>query len=118
MSRLVERRAEILAALRAARVNVATSGRFAAPAVILEPADPWTEPVRMPGRRSRWQLTAIAGSASSDAALEQLGELVDQCDTALRTLAGVGLPTWTRPIDRTIGDVAHASTIGTFEAAL
>jgi hypothetical protein len=117
-SRLGERRAELLEALRAGNVRVATSGRFAAPVVILEPADPWSEPARMPGRSSRWQLTAIAGTADSDAALLELAELVDGVDRALRTLDGVGLPTWGRPVDRTIGEIAHASTIGTFTASL
>lgn len=118
MSRLGDRRAEILAALASGGVRVATSGRFAAPGVILEPADPWSEPVRLPGRGSRWQLTAIAGTPDSDAALLQLAELVDLVDAALRKLDGVGLPAWSKPLDRMIGEISHASTIGTFTAAL
>jgi hypothetical protein len=116
-SRLASRRAELLEALRAGNVNVATSGRYAAPAVILEPADPWSEPARMPGRSSRWRLTAVAGTADSDAAFLELAELVDRVDRALRTVDGVGLPTWGRPTDGT-ESIPGASMLGTFTVSL
>jgi hypothetical protein len=118
MSRLGDRRAEILEALRAAGVSVATSGRFAAPGVLLEPADPWSEPARMPGRTSRWQLTALAGTPDSDAALLQLADMIDRVDRALRTIDGVGLPTWAKPRDQTIGEIAHGSSVGIFTVSL
>jgi hypothetical protein len=118
VSRLGDRQAEILAAIRAGSLRVATSGRFSAPGVILEPGDPWTEPARMPGRTARYQLTAVAGTPDSDAALGQLAEIIDAVDAALRKVDGVGLPTWSKPADRIVGEIAHAVSVGTFTVSL
>ena len=118
MSRLSDARAELVTALRAGGVRTATSGRFSAPVVILEPADPWTEPARLPGRNTRWQLIAIAGAGDSDAAIDELAELIDRVDAVLRRVDGCGLPSWGKPTDRPAGDVALPSTIGTFTLAL
>ncbi len=117
MSRLGDARAQILEALRAGGVRTGTTARYSAPAVILEPGDPWSTPARMPGRDSRWQLTAIAGSADSDAAYAELAELVDRVDAALRTIDGCGWPTWNKPRDAT-GDVQYPSAIGLFTMAV
>jgi len=117
-SRLGTARAQILEALAAAGIRAGTSGRFAAPAVILEPAEPWAVPLAMPRRDSRWQLTAIAGAGDSDAALEQLAELVDQIDAALRLVAGCGWPTWSKPRDQLVGDVTHPVCVGVLTFAL
>lgn len=118
MSRLGTARGRILAALEAGGVRAATTGRHSAPVVILEPAEPWTEPVRMPGRHARFQLIAIAGATDADAALEELATFVDSVDAALRTLDGCGLPTWARPTDRPFGDTTLPAMLGTFSIAL
>lgn len=104
MSALLDGRAALLAALEAAAIATATSsGSFAAPCVIVEPGDPWTVPVRLPGRLSRWRLTAVAGRADTEGSLELLADLVDQVDAALRVVDGLQLPSWSRPVDRPIG---------------
>jgi len=118
VSRIGDGRAAILAALTAAGVRSGTSGRFAAPVVILEPADPWAIPLAMPRRESRWTLTAVAGVGDADAVIEQLAELVDRVDTALRTVPGCSLPTWSKPRDQLVGDVAVPISVGTFVLAL
>ena len=112
MSRLGDRQAEILAAIRAGSLRVATSGRFSAPGVILEPADPWSEPARMPGRTARYQLTAVAGTPDSDAALGQLAEIIDAVDAALRKIVQEH---GGKSVD---GEIAHAVTVGTFTVSL
>jgi len=118
VSRIGDGRAAILAALAAAGVRAGTSGRYAAPVVILEPADPWSAPLAMPRRESRWTLTAIAGVADSDAAIAQLAELVDSVDAALRTVPGCSLPTWSKPRDQLVGDASAPISVGTFVLAL
>jgi len=116
VSALLDSRARITAALEAAEVATATSsGSFAAPCVIVEPGDPWSEPDRLPGRRSRWRLTAVAGRVDSESALVLLGDLVDAVDAALRLVPGLQLPTWTRPVDRTIAGVAYGMTTATVQ---
>ena len=54
----------------------------------------------MPGRDSRWQLTIVAGAGDSDAAFDELAEIVDRVDAAIRDarLAGCGYPTWSKPL--------------------
>jgi hypothetical protein len=111
-------RARILEAFASESVRAGTSGRFSAPCVILEAAEPWTVPARMPGRDSRWQLTAVAGSGDADTAIEEIALLIDGCDVALRRLPGCGLPTWSRPADRLVGDVTLPTCVGSFTYVL
>jgi hypothetical protein len=118
MSALLDARAVILAALEAAAVASSTNaGSFAAPCVLVEPGDPWTEPQRLPGRLTRWRLTAVAGRADAEGALELLGGLVDQVDAALRVVPGLQLPAWSRPLDRPIGgdSVRYGTTSATVQ---
>lgn len=115
MSRALDDRARILAALEAADIRTATTGQLSAPGVLVEPGDPWSEPRRLPGRASRWQLTALAGRASSEGAYAELGELVDKLDAALRTIPGCELPSWSKPADYTVGGVPYAGTIATIQ---
>lgn len=120
MTRLADARAAILDALADGGIRAGTSGRFSAPVVILEPAEPWAEPARLhrAGRDSHWQLIAIAGSGDADAAFAELAQLVDDVDTALYALDGCGLPTWGKPADRLVGDVTLPSAVGSFTYAL
>jgi hypothetical protein len=118
MSRLGAARARILESLVIGGVRAGTSGRFSAPAVILEAAEPWSVPARMPGRDSRWQLTAVAGSGDADTALEEIADLIDRCDVALRRLDGCGLPTWSKPRDSVVGDITLPTCVGSFTYAL
>jgi len=118
VSTIGDGRAAILAALGAAGVRAGTSGRYAAPVVILEPADPWSTPLAMPRRVAQWQLTAVAGAGDSDAALEQIAELVDAVDAALRAVPGCGLPTWAKPRDQIVGDVPVPVCVGVFTQVL
>ena len=118
MSRLLSSRAAILAALEAGGVNPSTTGKFSAPAVLVEAGDPWAAVSSLGRRRvGRWRLYAIAGRADSDGVIELLAELVDQVDRALLRLPGVQLPTWGRPINATVGGVAYAATEATIEYA-
>jgi len=118
VSTIGDGRAAILAVFAAAGVRAGTSGRYAAPAVILEPADPWSTPLAMPRRVAHWQLTAVAGAGDSDAALGQLAELVDAVDAALRAVPGCGLPTWAKPRDQIVGDVPVPVCVGVFTQVL
>jgi hypothetical protein len=115
VSRLIEARGRLISALETNGVRTAKGGQLAAPCVLIEPGDPWTEPHRMPGRNTRWRLTAIGGKADADASYVALGDLIDGCDIALRTLDGVQLPTWTRPLDYALGGVAYAATVSTIQ---
>lgn len=116
MSRALDDRARIVTALEAAGVRTATTGKLAAPCVQIEPGDPWSEPRRLPGRVTRWQLLALAGGGpDSEGALAQLGELVDQVDTALRTVAGCELPAWSKPTDYPLGGVPYAGALATVQ---
>jgi hypothetical protein len=108
-------RDRIVGALELAGIRTATTGKLSAPAVHVEAGDPWTEPRRLPGRVSRWRLTALAGRPDSEGSLAQLGELVDLVDTALRTVPGCELPTWAKPTDYTIDGVPYAGTVSTVQ---
>jgi sugar phosphate isomerase/epimerase len=114
-SRALGDRARILEALDAAGVRTATSGKMTAPVVVVEPGDPWTEPRRLPGRVTRWRLTAYAGKADTEGSLAELGELVDRIDAALRKVQGCELPTWAKPADYTLDGAARAGSVGTIE---
>jgi hypothetical protein len=119
-SRVLAARELILAALDAGGISSATTGRFAAPCVHVEPGDPWSEPAALKGgasgrRLTRWRLTAIAGRADSDAAFVTLGELVDAVDDALVRLSGAQLPVWGKPTDYLLDGVAYASAIATVQ---
>lgn len=117
-STLAESRERIRAVLEAGGVRVATTGKLAAPCVLLEAGDPWAEPNRLAGggRVYRWQLTALGGRADSDAALLELAELVDEIDAALLAPAAsrsLSLPTWARPTDLALGGIPYATSIAT-----
>ena len=112
MSTIRASRDRITGSLTAGGVRVATGGKFAAPCVLVEPGDPWTEPARMPGRLVRWKLTAVGGRADTEAAIEVLGELVDDVDAALRAGSrSISLPSWAMPVDLTLGGVAYAASV-------
>jgi hypothetical protein len=117
MSRALDDRSRIIAALTAGGIRTATGGKLSAPVVLVEPGDPWSEPRRLPGRVTRWQLMALAGRADSEGSLEKLGELVDAVDLALRAAPGCELPTWGRPTDYTITGVPYAGSIATIQVA-
>lgn len=115
MSRTLEARARLLSAFETSGVRTATTGRIAPPCVLIEPGDPWSEPQRMPGRNTRWRLTAIGGKADSEAAYAVLGDLIDGVDIALRAVDGAQLPTWTRPLDYALDGVPYAATVATIQ---
>jgi hypothetical protein len=114
---LLESRAAIIAALEARGIRTATAGKLAAPCVLVEPGDPWSEPQRVPGRVGRWRLSAIAGRTDTEAALAALATLVDEVDAALRPLPGVQLPTWGRPFDYDVSGIKYAATVATIQYA-
>lgn len=118
MSELSAARDRILGALEAGGVRVASTGKLAPPVVLVEPGDPWSTPRRAPGRTSRWRLTAIAGAADKLAAYDELGELVDLVDAALRKLDGAELPTWARPVNQSAaGERAAFAAVATIQYA-
>ena len=117
MTQLLAARQLILEALEAAGISSATTQRFSAPCVHVEPGDPWTEPARLPGRTSRWRLTALAGRTDSEGAYLALAELIDQTDTALRSIPGCQLPSWSKPADYVIGEQTHAGSVATVTLA-
>jgi len=110
-------RAALLAAFDAAELRTATTGKLSAPCVHIEPGDPWSVPARLPGRVSRWRLTAIAGKADSEGAYATLGDLIDGIDSALRTVPGCELPAWAKPSDYAIDGVPYAATVATIQLA-
>jgi len=113
MSRLSDARERLADALEGSGLRTATGGRFAAPAVLIEPAEPWIERTRASrALESRWKLSAIALAGDSGAAYDELAELVDKIDAALLSLRGVSLPTWGAPHDVTLGNVAHPASVG------
>ena len=116
-SRLLASRAGILAALEAAGIRTGTTGKWSAPAVLVEPGDPWAAvDLSLGARRTgRWRLTIVAGRADSAGALEALAELVDRVDVALLTVPGVQLPTWARPFDTSLDGAAYAATAATVQ---
>jgi hypothetical protein len=113
MSRLSETRDRLTDALDGSGIRTAIGGRFAAPAVLIEPAEPWIDRA-MPSDRllARWKLTAIAASTDTGAAYDELAQLIDAVDLALLSLRGVSLPPWGAPHDLTLGNVAHPSSVG------
>lgn len=116
MSQLLEARARLQSALETAGVRTATTGRLSAPCVLIEPGDPWTEPVGLPRRLSRWRLTALGGKADSEGSFAALADLIDGCDIGLRTIDGVSLPTWQRPADYGMPDgLTYAGSIATVQ---
>lgn len=116
MNRLLGTRAGIIAALEAAGIAWSTTGKFSAPAVLVEPGDPWTEPATLRGRRiARWRLTAVAGKADTEGAIETLADLVDAVDHALLHTLGIQLPTWSMPRDVSLGNVPYAASIATIQ---
>jgi hypothetical protein len=113
---LTDTRNRLATALAAAGLRTATGGRFAAPVVLLEPAEPWIDRDTVSHRvLVRWQLSAIARAGDSGAAYDELAALIDSVDVALLTLAGVSLPTWGAPHDVTLGNVAHPTSTGIVE---
>jgi hypothetical protein len=117
VSRLAGSRQLIVDALEAANLNPATTQQWAAPAVIVEPGDPWAAVDLSLGRRrtGRWLLTIVTGSTDTAGAFEELAELVDRTDAALLTVPGVELPTWARPSDRSLDGALHASSSATIQ---
>jgi hypothetical protein len=118
VSSLLASRTRILEALDAGGIRLATTGRLAAPCVLIEPGDPWAAWERMPGRVYRWRLTAIGGRADSEGSLLELAELVDKIDAALLGGAmtrSTQLPSWAMPSDVSLGGVAYAATIATIQ---
>jgi hypothetical protein len=116
-NRLTASRGELLAALEAAGIAHSTTGKFAAPCVLVEPGDPWAAVDLSLGARrvGRWRLTLVAGRADSAGSLERLADLVDATDAALLTVPGVQLPTWARPFDTTLDGAAYAATAATVQ---
>jgi len=123
MTRLGDERAAILAALVNAGIRTATTGKLAPPCVLVEPGDPWSEPRRLGsssgvGRLSRWRLTAIALAADKDGAYDELADLVDRVDVAVRTLQGAELPSWARPMNQSPAEArASFATVATIQFA-
>ena len=118
MSRLLSSRAVIVNALEAADVNVATTGKWSAPVVLVEAGDPWAAVDLSLGRKrvGRWRLTAVAGRADTAGIVEKLAELVDEVDRALLTVPGVQLPTWNRPFGGVLDGTTYAATTATIQA--
>jgi hypothetical protein len=117
VSQLLESRARILSALETNGIRTATTGKLAAPCVIVEPGDPWSQPVRMPGRIARWRLTAVGGRSDSEGTLALIGELIDGTDAALRKLDGCEPPTWARPFDLVLDGVPYGASVTTIQIA-
>jgi hypothetical protein len=114
VSRLTATRERLVDALEGSGIRTAVGGRFAAPAILVEPAEPWIDRDTPSTRlQARWKLTAIAGRSDTAAAYDQLALLIDQVDTALLSLRGVSLPTWGAPHDLTLGNVAHPASVAT-----
>lgn len=111
-------RTAIIGALEAGGIRAATTGKFTAPCVIVEPGDPWAAVDLSMGRRrtARWKLTAVAGRADSEGAIEALATLVDRVDLALLAIPGVQLPTWAKPFDAALQSVAYAASETTIQA--
>jgi hypothetical protein len=117
VSRLLDTRATVIAALEAAGIAYSTTGKFSAPAVLVEPGEPWAEPASLKGRRlARWRLTAVAGRADTEGSIERLADLVDSVDAALLAALGVQLPTWSMPRDVALGNVPYAASIATIQS--
>jgi hypothetical protein len=117
VSRLLASRAAILAALEAAGINSATTAKWSAPVVLVEPGDPWAAVDLSLGRRrtGRWRVTVVAGKADTEGAIEQLANLVDTVDAALLTVPGLELPTWARPFDVELSGAKYAASGATIQ---
>jgi hypothetical protein len=117
VSRLLSSRDSLTAALEAAGVHAATTGKWSAPVVLVEAGDPWAAVDLSLGRRrtGRWRITAVAGRADSDGIVERLADLVDQVDEALLRVPGVQLPTWSQPFAGSLGGVSYACTSSTIQ---
>jgi hypothetical protein len=114
--RLIAARERIADALVGSGLRVAYGGRFAAPCVLLEPAEPWIERATASRNlRTRWRVTAIAGRTDTEAAYDELAAMIDATDAALLSLRGASLPSWGAPHDVTLGNVAHPAAVGTIE---
>lgn len=122
-SSLAIARARIIATFTDAGIRAPTGGKFTAPCVLVEPGDPWAEPLKLGGgsarRTSHWRLVAIAGKVDSDRAYIALADLVDQVDIALRAARDddgapiyPSLPTWQRPTDMELGGVPYGTSTG------
>jgi len=112
MSRLGASREQLAGALEGSGIRTAIGGRFAAPAVLIEPAEPWIDRDSPSSRlQVRWKVTAIASGSDTGAAYDQLAELVDAIDVALLSLRGVSLPSWGAPRDITLANVAHPASV-------
>jgi hypothetical protein len=116
-------RSRIIATFTDAGIRAPTGGKFTAPCVLVEPGDPWAEPLKLGGgsarRTSHWRLIAVAGKIDTDAAYLALAELVDAIDVALRSARAEdgspiypSLPTWARPADMELGGVPYGTSIG------
>jgi len=116
-SRLAASRALLTAALEAAGIPYATTGKWNAPCVLLEPGDPWAGVELSLGQKrvGRWRLTLVAGRADSAGAFDVLAELVDRVDAALLTVPGVQLPTYARPFDTSLDGAMYAATSATVQ---
>jgi hypothetical protein len=111
-SRLAATRDRLADALDGSGIRTALGGRFSAPCVLIEPAEPWIDRDTPSSRlQVRWKLTAIAGRTDTAAAYDALADLIDAVDVALLSLRGVSLPTWGAPHDLTLGNVAHPASV-------
>jgi hypothetical protein len=111
VSRLLNARARLADALTGSGVSVTFGGRFAAPAVLVEPGEPWVSRERSSRPlESRWKVTAIAGRSDTAGAYDELGDMIDAIDHALLSIRGVSLPSWGAPHDVTLGNVAHPAS--------
>lgn len=114
MSRLSDARQRLADALDGSGIRTTFGGRFAAPVVLIEPAEPWVERATASARIvTRWKLTAIAAATDTAAAYDGLADLIDGADVALLSLRGVSLPSWGAPHDLSLGNVAHPAATGT-----
>lgn len=115
MSRLSSSKSAIVAAL-SGTLTVATTGKFSAPCVLIEPGDPWASADNLGKRRiARWRLTLVAGRADTDGIHDTLATMIDTVDTALLTIPGLQLPNWGRPFDGQLDGVTYAVTLATIQ---
>ena len=67
-------------------------------------------------RAGRWRMTAVAGRADTEGALEGLADASSiEFDAAFLTVPGLELPTWARPFDMTLGGVPYAASSATVQ---
>lgn len=114
MSRAISARTRLSDALTGSGVRVTFGGRFAAPCVLIEPAEPWIARERASSNvQVRWNVTAIAGRSDTAGAYDVLGELIDTIDRAILSIRGVSLPSWGAPHNVDLGNVSHAASTAT-----